>query len=168
MAGSCARGGSVRHRAARQPPLRSAVEARACLAGLLDGTVDAVATDHAPHSQVDKDVEFGLARPGIAGFETALGVLLEAVDAGLLPLARAIEVLTVGPARVLGRPGGSPGLVEGAPADLVVVDRGARWSVDAGTLRTRGWGNPLLSRSLPGMVLLTVAGGRLAYEVDEP
>jgi dihydroorotase len=150
------------------PPLRSAVEARACLEGLLDGTVDAVATDHAPHSQVDKDVEFGLARPGIAGIETALGVLLEAVDAGLLPLARAIEVLTMGPARVLGRHGGSPGLVEGPPADLVVVDRGARWRVDASTLRTRGWGNPLLGRSLPGTVLLTVAGGRLAYEVAEP
>jgi dihydroorotase len=148
------------------PPLRSAVEARACLEGLVDGTIDAVATDHAPHSQVDKDVEFGLARPGIAGIETALGVLLEAVEAGLLPLARAIEVLTAGPARVLGRAGGSPGLVEGALADLVVVDRGARWTIDAGALRTRGWGNPLLGRSLPGSILLTVAGGRLAYEVD--
>jgi len=149
------------------PPLRSAVDARACLDGILDGTVDAVATDHAPHSQVDKDVEFGAARPGIAGIETAVGLLLELVGAGLLPLARAIEVLTIGPARVLGQPGASPGLVEGAPADLVVLDRGARWTVDAATLRTRGWGNPLLGRSLPGPVLLTVAGGRLAHELDE-
>lgn len=146
------------------PPLRSAVDARACLDGLLDGTVDAVATDHAPHNQVDKDVEFGAARPGIAGIETALGVLLEAVDAGLLPLTRAIAALTSGPVRVLGRPGGSPGLVEGAQADLVVFDRGARWTVDQGSLRTAGWGNPLDGRSLPGPVVLTVAGGRLAFE----
>ena len=146
------------------PPLRSPVDARACLAGLLDGTVDAVATDHAPHNQVDKDVEFGAARPGIAGIETALGVVLEAVDAGLLPLARAIEVLTVGPARVVGRPGGSPGLVEGAPADLVAFDRGARWTVDRDSLRSGGWGHPLTGRSLPGPVVLTVAGGRLAFE----
>ena len=146
------------------PPLRSPVDARACLEGLLDGTVDAIATDHAPHTQVDKDVEFGLARPGIAGIETALGLALEAVDAGLLPLQRAIEALTSGPARVIGDRAGKPGLVEGQPADLVVFDRGARWTVAADALRTLGWGGPLLGRSLPGPLLLTIAGGRLAYE----
>jgi len=146
------------------PPLRSAVDARACLEGLLDGTVDAVATDHAPHSQVDKDVEFGVARPGIAGIETALGLLLEAVDAGLLPLARAIEALTVGPAHVLGRVAAAPGLVEGSPADLVVFDRGARWTVSPRALSSGGWGNPLLGRSLSAPVLLTIAGGRVAWE----
>ena len=150
------------------PPLRSAIDARACLQGLLDGTVDAIATDHAPHTQVDKDVEFGLARPGIAGIETALGLLLEAVDADLLPLARAIEALTAGPARVLGSVAPTAGLVEGAPADLVVFDRGTRWTVEAGALRTRGWGGPLLGRSLPGPVLLTVAAGRLAHEDAAP
>jgi dihydroorotase len=96
------------------PPLRSAVDARACLDALIDGTADAVATDHAPHTEVDKDVEFGLARPGIAGIETALGLLLEAVDAGLLPLARLISALTTGPASVLpGVP--RPGFEIGAP-----------------------------------------------------
>ena len=107
------------------PPLRSAGDAAACREALLDGTADAVATDHAPHTAVDKDVEFGLAANGISGIETALGVLLAAVDAGLIPLARAIESLTTGPAAVLGtrfveRP---VGLVEGEPADLVVFDR---------------------------------------------
>jgi len=150
------------------PPLRSAVDAGACLVGLLDGTVDAIATDHAPHTQVDKDVEFGAARPGIAGIETALGLILQAVDAGLLPLARAIEALTRGPARVLGTAAPLTGLVEGEPADLVIFDRGARWTVVPDALRTRGWGSPLLGRSLPGPVLLTVAGGRLAYEASEP
>jgi dihydroorotase, multifunctional complex type len=153
------------------PPLRSAVDARACLAGLLDGTVDAIATDHAPHTEVDKDVEFGLAKPGIAGIETALGVLLEAVDAGLLPLARLIEALTTGPARVLGAsamPGdASLGFAVGAPADLVVFDRADRWTVEPASRMTKGHGNPLDGRSLPGRVVLTVAGGRVAYEAPD-
>jgi dihydroorotase len=150
------------------PPLRSAVDARACLEGILDGTVDAVATDHAPHTRVDKDVEFGAARPGIAGIETALGLLLELVDAGLLPLSQALELLTSGPARVLAPAAALAGLVEGAMADLVVFDRGARWTVETGALLTRGWGNPLADRSLSGAVLLTIAAGRLAWEVAEP
>ena len=144
------------------PPLRSAADARACLEALIDGTADAIATDHAPHTEVDKDVEFGLAKPGIAGIETALGLLLEAVDAGLLPLARLIEALTTGPARVLtGSP--SPGIVVGAPADLVVFDRAERWTVGPETLLTKGHGSPLVGRSLPGAVLFTIAGGRLAH-----
>jgi dihydroorotase len=148
------------------PPLRSAVDARACLAGLLDGTIDAIATDHAPHTEVDKDVEFGLAKPGIAGIETALGVLLELVDAGLLPLARLIEALTTGPARAL-RVGGEPGFEVGRAADLVVFDRTDRWLVETASLRTRGHGNPLSGRELAGRVLLTIAGGRLAFEAPD-
>jgi dihydroorotase len=150
------------------PPLRSAADARACLEGLLDGTVDAIATDHAPHTQVDKDVEFGLARPGIGGMETALGLLLESVDAGLLPLRIVIEALTEGPARVLGTSAQAPLLAEGRAADLVVFDRSARWTVEPERLATRGWGSPLLGRSLPGPVLLTVAAGRLAFEAADP
>jgi dihydroorotase len=149
------------------PPLRSPVDVRACLTGLLDGTIDAIATDHAPHTEVDKDVEFGLAKPGIAGIETALGVLLELVGAGLLPLARLIEALTTGPARALGV-GGQPGFEVGGVADLVVFDRADRWLVDAAGLLTRGHGNPLSGRELPGRVLLTIAGGRLAFEAPEP
>ncbi len=153
------------------PPLRSGADARACMEALADGTVDAIATDHAPHTEVDKSVEFGAARPGIAGIETALGLLLEAVDAGLVPLARVIEALTVGPARVLGpaaHRGGAGGtwasFDAGATADLVVFDRGSRWTVGPETLRTKGFGHPLAGRTLPGEVLLTVAGGRVAYE----
>jgi dihydroorotase len=152
------------------PPLRSAVDAVACLAALADGTADAIATDHAPHTEVDKAVEFGLAANGISGLETALGIVLAAVDAGRLPLATAVAALTTGPARVLGQPapGGSPprGLVEGAPADLVVFDRSASWRVGPGTLASKGKNSPLLGRDLSGRVLLTVAGGRLAYEAS--
>jgi dihydroorotase len=149
------------------PPLRSPAEAAACREALLDGTADAIATDHAPHAAVDKDVEFGLAANGISGLETALGLVLALVDAGLLPLTRAIEALTAGPARVLGAGWGdrpTPGLVEGARADLVVFDRADTWTVTADALASRGKNSPLLERTLSGRVFLTVAGGRLAYE----
>jgi dihydroorotase len=150
------------------PPLRSAVDAAACLAALVDGTADAVATDHAPHTAVDKDVEFGTAANGISGIETALGLVLEAVDSGRLPLGRAIAVLTLGPAGVLAANGDGArgGLLEGRPADLVVFDRSDRWTVTPGSLASKGKNSPLLGRDLPGRVLLTIAAGRLAYEAD--
>jgi dihydroorotase len=153
------------------PPLRGAEDAAAVLAALVDGTADAVATDHAPHTQVDKEAEFGLAANGISGSETALGVLLAAVAAGRLSLARAVEALTTGPARVLGarpgRRGAARGLTEGAPADLVVVDAGVTWPVTPERLLSRGRNTPLLGRDLPGRVLLTVADGRLAWRDEE-
>jgi dihydroorotase len=150
------------------PPLRAAGDAAACREALLDGTADAVATDHAPHTVVDKDVEFGQAVNGISGIETAVGVLLAAVDAGWLPLARAIELLTTAPAALLGprfvdRP---IGLVEGQPADLVVLDRSETWAVTAESLLSKGKNSPLVGLELPARVLLTMAGGRLAYEAE--
>jgi dihydroorotase len=152
------------------PPLRATDDAAACLAALLDGTADAIATDHAPHTAVDKAVEFGQAVNGISGLETALGVVLAAVDAGRLPLLRAIEALTTGPAGVLGdrsRRAGSVGLVEGALADLVVFDRSELWTVTAEGLASRGKNTPLLGMELPGRVLVTLAAGRIAYEAPE-
>jgi len=154
------------------PPLGTATDAAACLAALLDGTADAVATDHAPHTVVDKEVEFGRAANGISGIETALGVLLALVDAGKLPLARAVAALTTGPAAVVaaspataGIPAARPrGLTEGAPANLVVFDRGDTWRVTPEALLSKGKNSPLLGRELPGRVLLTIAAGRLAYE----
>jgi dihydroorotase len=147
------------------PPLRSAADAAACRAALLDGTVDAIATDHAPHTSVDKDVEFGLAANGISGIETALGLLLEAVDADELTLGAVVQALTVGPSRVLGLrpPRVLRRLAEGVPADLVIFDRGDRWDVSRDALASMGKNSPLLGRSLPGRVLLTIAGGRLAH-----
>ncbi len=153
------------------PPLRGATDAAACLAALVDGTADAVVTDHAPHTAVDKETEFGLAANGISGLETAVGVLLAAVAAGKLPLARAVAALTTGPATLLGarpgRRGAVRGLAEGAPADLVVVDAGDTWRVTPEALASRGKNTPLLGRELAGRVLLTVAHGRLAYRDAE-
>jgi dihydroorotase len=150
------------------PPLRSPEDAAACMAALVDGTADAIATDHAPHTEVDKHVEFGYAANGISGIETAAGIVLAAVSAGRLPLARAIEALTTGPARVLGERGiaggVTPGLRDGEPADLVVIDRGAAWTVTADALRSKGKNSPLLGRDLPGVVTLVIAGGRVAHQ----
>jgi dihydroorotase len=149
------------------PPLRGPTDAAAVRAALRDGTADAVVTDHAPHSVVDKEVEFGLASNGISGIETALGVLLAAVDAGELTLAGALAALTAGPARLLAAWTGrqvAAGLVEGAPADLVVFDRADAWTVTAVTLLSKGKNTPLIGRQLPGRVLLTLAGGRTAFD----
>jgi dihydroorotase len=143
------------------PPLRMPADALACLAALADGTVDAIATDHAPHTEVDKAVEFGSAVNGISGIETALGLVLAAVDAGQLTLARAVAALTLGPAGVLGR---TRGLAEGEPADLVVFDRSERWTVTADSLASKGKNSPLLGMELSGRVLLTMAHGKVAYE----
>jgi dihydroorotase len=144
------------------PPLRSPDDAAACAEALRDGTADAIATDHAPHTVVDKEVEFGLAANGISGIETALGLVIAAVDAGVLPLGRAIEALTAGPARVIGRLGRAPSFDVGAVADLVVFDRTERWAVTRDTLASKGKNSPLVGRELPGRVLLTVAAGRVA------
>jgi dihydroorotase len=154
------------------PPLRTPADAAACLAALRDGTASAVVTDHAPHTVVDKEVEFGKASNGISGIETALGVLLSLVNSGKLTLAQAVAALTTGPASIVaGWPGVAAttaarprGLVEGAPADLVVFDRADTWMVMPGTLRSKGKNSPLLGHELPGRVLVTIAAGRLAYE----
>jgi dihydroorotase len=152
------------------PPLRTPADAMACLAALADGTADAIATDHAPHTEVDKAVEFGLAANGISGIETALGLVLAAVDAGQLSLARAIEALTSGPAGILGersRRTEPVGLVEGAPADLVVFDRAEAWAVASATLLSKGKNSPLIGMELTGRVLLTMADGQVAYEAPD-
>jgi dihydroorotase len=151
------------------PPLRARGDAAACLEALVDGTADAVVTDHAPHAEVDKALEFGLASNGISGLETALGILLAAVDAGKLPLLRAIEAMTVGPMALLGGRSrrSEAGLVEGATADLVVFDRAASWAVTHESLASRGKNSPLIGRELQGRVLLTIADGLIAYEAPE-
>jgi dihydroorotase len=158
------------------PPLRSPDDALALARGLADGTIDAIATDHAPRTTVEKAVEFGDAAPGISGIETALGLSLRAVEAGLVDLRTLARALTVGPAAVLprhvldgatamgdGTPAPRGSLQMGAVADLVVVDRTSEWVVTPETLLSKGKNSPLLGRRLQGRVLLTVAQGRFAY-----
>jgi len=156
-----------------EPPLRPVADVLACLAAVADGTADAVATDHGPRSPVDRDTEFGFAPTGIPGLETALGILLAAVDSGRIPLMRAMAALTTGPAGVLRASPGvrdaapAPALAAGRPADLVVFDRSTAWTVSSADLLSKDRRSPLVGRTLPGRVLATVADGRLAWEAPE-
>ena len=153
------------------PPLRTRADVDACVEGLRDGTLDAVATDHAPHAVTDKLCEFDAAAPGLTGLETALGLVLRVVGAGGITLPEALGRMTVGPVRALGleRCVGTPGLgtlQPGAPADLVVFDPTSLWTVTAASLRSRGKNTPLIGTELQGRVLLTVAGGSVVYQAD--
>ncbi|HEX2221254.1 MAG TPA: dihydroorotase [Candidatus Limnocylindria bacterium] len=143
------------------PPLPSREDALALLGALADGTVDAIATDHAPHPPQRKAVPFEEASPGMIGLETALSVGLAAVDAGRLSLRRLIEALSISPARVIGE---ERSLVAGRPADLVVFDPASRWTVDPRRLAGGSHNTPLLGRELPGLVRLTVAAGRVTWD----
>jgi dihydroorotase len=143
------------------PPLREQHDVDACRAALVDGTIDAIATDHAPHSGLEKDCEFEEASPGLIGLELVVPVLLALVRSGELPLRRFVDALTAAPARVMGFE--RPALREGAPADVCVVDPERRHTVDAATLRSKSKNSPFVGQSYVGAVELTLVGGALAY-----
>jgi dihydroorotase len=145
------------------PPLPSREDALALLAGVVDGTIDAIATDHAPHAAERKAVEFANSAPGMVGLETALPIGLAAVAAGKLELARLLEALGGRPAALIGE---SRSLSYGELADLVLFDARARWRVDAGLLASRSANTPLIGMELPGVVRLTVASGRITFAHD--
>jgi dihydroorotase len=142
------------------PPLRSERDRAAVVAGLADGTIDAIATDHAPHAREEKDQELTLAPPGMIGLETALALTItELVEPGHLSLTDAVERLSVAPARILGldRQGGP--IAAGAPANLCVFDPEASWAVDPAALHSRSRNTPFAGRSLRGRVLHTFFEG---------
>jgi len=142
------------------PPLATREDAAALAAGIADGTIDAIATDHAPHPPQRKLVPFAEAAPGLIGLETALSLGLAAVEAGRLRLPALLAALTANPARIIGE---ERRLAIGAPADLVVFDPAARRVVEAVTLASASSNTPLLGRELPGVVRMTVAQGRITY-----
>ena len=150
------------------PPLRSADDVEACLAAVASGVIAVIATDHAPHATQDKHCEFDAAAFGISGLETAFGVLATLAADGRLPLATAIERLTVGPVRAWGLDRGELSglgtLGEGAPADLAILDPAARWTVDPDRFASKGKNTPLAGVELTGRVVATVFGGRLVHE----
>jgi dihydroorotase len=146
------------------PPLRTKADVEALRAALADGTIDAVATDHAPHSPVEKDVEFEDAAFGIIGLETAVPLVLELVRSGMLTPAALATRLSIAPAAAFGLPGGTLG--DGAPADVTVVDPEATWTVDAGALRSRSRNTPFSGKTLKGRAALTVVGGTIAYSAE--
>jgi dihydroorotase len=143
------------------PPLSSRADALALLAGLADETIDAIATDHAPHPSERKLVEFGAAAPGMIGLETALSLGLAAVDAGCLSLPQLLAALSSRPAALIGE---KRSLEPGTRADLAVFDASARWTLREDALASRSANTPLLGRELPGVVRLTLADGRITYD----
>ena len=142
-----------------KPPLRSESDRAALVQGLVDGTVDCIASDHAPHHRDEKDVEFDKAPFGILGLETTLSLCLDRfVHAGILSLPRLVELLSTGPARVLGIPGGT--LKEGSPADVSIFDLDGEVTIVAKDFRSKSRNTPFDGWTLRGRPVATVVDGR--------
>lgn len=143
------------------PPLRSADDVAAVREGLRDGTLDVIASDHAPHAVTDKEVEFDYAASGITGLETSLALSLQLVHDGILSLSGLVEKMTVHPAAVLRIPKGT--LENGADADITVVDPGLEWTIDRRLFRTRGKNSPFHGWKVKGKAVMTIVGGVIRY-----
>ena len=145
------------------PPLRTAKDVNAVVAGLCDGTIDMIATDHSPHAAEEKDREYIYAPSGFPGLETAIGVLMtDLVHTGKLPLETLIERMTYAPARVFQLNAGT--LREGGPADVTVIDPNLVWTVDEKKFYTRGSHSPFVGRELTGKAVLTVVDGQIVMK----
>ena len=144
------------------PPLREARDRDAMLAGIADGSVDVIATDHAPHHYDEKNVEFDRAPFGIVGLETAVSLALDRlVHTGLISLGRLVELMSVNPARILRIPGGS--LASGASADITILAPDLSVTIDRARLRSRSKNTPFHGWTLRGGVAATIVGGRVVY-----
>jgi len=142
--------------------LRSEADRKALIAGLRNGAIGAVATDHAPHSREEKETPFEAAPFGVTGLETAFAALYtHLVQTGLVPLETLLERMSGGPARALGLP--EPRLEVGVRANLVLLDLDAEWTVEEAGFRSRSTNSWLLGRKLRGAVLKTVADGRVVH-----
>ncbi|MPZ99910.1 MAG: amidohydrolase family protein [Dehalococcoidia bacterium] len=153
------------------PPLREESDIEALVAALRDGVIDAIATDHAPHATMDKDIEFDLASPGISGLETAFGLSMRLVHSGDIDLAALIERLTAGPVRAWGldRGRGLEGLgtlAPGAVGDVTLLDPDAEWVVEPSGFASSGKNTPLAGTTLRGRVAATVYGGAIVYQTE--
>lgn len=150
------------------PPLRSPADVEALRRGVADGTIDAIATDHAPHSLEEKEAEFDLAPPGIIGLETALGVVItHLVLPGVINLLEAVRLLSSSPAKVLGLVSHGGPLVKGAPANLTVFDPAAEWKVDPDIFYSQSRNTPWAGTTLKGKVLHTFFFGRHVFNAGK-
>ena len=148
------------------PPLRETADRDAMLQGIADGSVDVIATDHAPHHYDEKHVEFDRAPFGIVGLETAVPLCFDRlVRRGLISVSRLIELLSVNPAKVMGVPGGS--LTEGAPADITVIAPDASVTIVAKRMRTMSKNTPFDGWQLRGTAVATLVGGVTKYANPE-
>ena len=150
------------------PPLRTADDVAAIKEGLADGTIDVIATDHAPHAIEEKETEFAAAASGMVGLETAVGlVVTELVKPGILSLAEAFEKMSAAPARILGSAAADGTLQVGKAANVTVVDPAAEFVVDPSKFHSRSKNTPLAGRRLTGMPVLTVFNGRIVARAGE-
>jgi dihydroorotase len=144
------------------PPLREAADRDAMLAGIVDGSVDVIATDHAPHHYDEKHVEFDRAPFGITGLETCVPLCFDRlVHPGRISISRLVELLSVNPARILRLPGGS--LTEGAAADVTILAPDLHVTIDAKTMKSRSKNTPFDGWPLRGGVAATIVGGRIVF-----
>jgi dihydroorotase len=143
------------------PPLRSEADVASIKEGLADGTLDAIATDHAPHARTDKELEFEYAANGISGLETSLGLSLRLVSDGILSLPDLIAKMSFNPARILNLPKGT--LENGADADITVIDPQLPWTVDVKTFCSKGKNTPFSGWEMQGKAVLTIVGGEIKY-----
>ncbi len=148
------------------PPLRTEEDVAALRAALADGTIDCIATDHAPHSTLEKDCVFAEAAPGMIGLELCVPLLLSLVHEGVLPLGRFVDALTRAPARVVGLP--ATQIREGARADLVLIDPAAEHVIDTSKMRSKSRNTPFTGRKVKGKVVATMAGGRFIFRDPVP
>ena len=146
------------------PPLRSEEDRQAIRAALADGTLDAIATDHAPHSVLEKNVEFNEAANGITGLETALSLSLALVREGVISEKRMVELMSVAPARILGVPGGS--LAEGDVADITVIDPDVEFTFTAEESKSKGKNSPFIGWKLKGRAVMTLVSGRVQHHIE--
>ncbi len=144
------------------PPLREAEDVAAVVRALADGTIDAIATDHAPHSPLEKDCEFPLASPGMIGLELCFGLLLGLVHRGDVALGRLVDALSTRPAKIIGLE--PPRLAEGGMAELVLVDPNAKYLVNPSLIRSKSQNTPFMNRELTGRVLMTIASGCIVFD----
>jgi dihydroorotase len=146
------------------PPLREADDVAAIKEGLADGTIDVIATDHAPHHLDEKDIEFNLALNGIIGLETSLPLSLRLVEEGVLDVKAMVAKMSCNPAKILGIDRGT--LSAGAPADITVIDPDSEWTVTEKGLASKSKNSPWLGKTMKGCAAYTIVGGKIVYRKD--
>jgi dihydroorotase len=145
--------------------LRTGEDIAALINGLNDGTIDIIATDHAPHTLVDKMCEFGLAAFGISSLETAFGCLMNLVHSGELNLMTLISKLTIGPAKIIGTKYGELGILKpGCRADVTIFDPGKEWVVNSRNFISKGKNTPFDGYQFQGKIIATIVAGKIVYQ----
>ncbi|MEP7152810.1 MAG: amidohydrolase family protein, partial [Nitrospira sp.] len=148
------------------PPLRTWQDVQAIKEGLRDGTIDVIATDHAPHATQEKQQEFTEAPFGIVGLETALSLTLALVEEGVLTIESAVDKLATAPAKAFSLNAGT--LAVGAPADVAIVDQHRQWEVEPSRFRSKSRNTPFAGWKVKGRVTTTIVAGRVVFDLDQP